>query len=70
MFRKRAIEMLRRGLKSLNELEAVEERERLAAEASVPSPTPILEAPRDFYNLPFNPALVESLINFDSTDPF
>ncbi len=40
MFRKRAADMLRRGLSSLDELDAAEEAERLAAESP-----PVLEAP-------------------------
>jgi hypothetical protein len=40
--------MLRYSLKSLDKLKAVEERERLAAEASVPTPAP--KVLLDFYN--------------------
>jgi hypothetical protein len=61
--------MLCRGLRSLDELEAVEEQERLAAESVQPAPSlgTGTSVPPD---PPFNPSLVKSLVDFNPLDPF
>jgi hypothetical protein len=69
MFRARAAEMLRRGLKSLDELDAAEEAERIAesdvsAEADPPSPR--VPIPSDF----LDPELAVALAAYDPSDPF
>jgi len=63
MFRTKAAEMLRRGLRSLDELEAAEEKERLAKEQADATPVPIDVAE------PLDPALANQLANFDPSDP-
>ena len=71
MFRARAADMLRRGLRSLDELEAAEEKEREEAEkegvatAAVPHSEPInLSDPE------LDPSLVEAISHFDPSDSF
>ena len=73
MFRKRAAEMLRRGLKSLDELDAAEEAERLAAERPpVVKDTPPLTEPYEPGSFgEMDPAVIEALsADFDPSDPF
>ena len=73
MFRKRTIEILRRGLKSLDELDATEEAERLTAEKpSIVEDTPLLTKPSkpgSFSKI--DPAVIEALsADFDPSNPF
>lgn len=68
MFRAKAADMLRRGLRSLDELEAAEEAERVEAEkgaaVETPRPTPfVLSDPE------LDPSLVAALSDFDPLDP-
>ncbi|TVY12477.1 hypothetical protein LARI1_G009517 [Lachnellula arida] len=79
MFRQRAAAMLRRGLKSLDELDAVEEAERLAAEPAQPeceaSASTNPAAPPDpfgpdFFFGPGDPALADALASYDPSDPY
>ena len=65
MFRQRATEMLRRGLRSLDDLEAAEAAEARAAADS--SPPPIVPKPIDALS---DPALVVALVDFDPSDPY
>ena len=75
MFRKRAAEILRRGLKSLEELDATEESERLIAVPIVP----VVEGKNPFPNGSSEPgslsvmdsAVIEALsASFDPSDSF
>ena len=63
--RRRAAEMLRRGLKTMDELEAAEDKEKLASEGAS-SNTPAADLPED----PFDPALASALYSFDPDDPY
>lgn len=73
MFRSRAADMLQRGLKSLDELDAVEakereetERERQAQEPPASSSDiPMVDPLADL-----DPVLVEAMSHFDPSDPF
>ena len=73
MFRKRTIEILRRRLKSLDELDTTEEAERLTAERP-----PIIGDTLLLTGLPelgsfreIDPAVIEALsTNFDPSNPF
>ena len=68
MFRARAAEMLRRSLKSLDELDAVEEAERLAAvRTPVETDPPTSEAPDPYDSL--DPELAAALAAYDPSDP-
>ena len=68
MFRARAAEMLRRGLKSLDELDAVEEAERLAeVQTPVETDPPTSEAPDPYDSL--DPELAAALAAYDPSDP-
>ena len=68
MFWARAAEMLRCGLKSLDELDAVEEAER-SAEVQTPIKTdsPTSEAPNPYDSL--DPELAAALAVYDPSDP-
>ena len=57
--------MLRRGLRSLDDLEAVEVVETRAATDS--SPPPIVPEPIDALS---DPALVVALVDFDPSEPY
>ena len=73
MFRKRAVEILRRGLKSLNKLDTTEEAERLTAENSpIIEDTPPLTIPSEPGFLgKIDPAVIEALSSdFDPSNPF
>ena len=73
MFRERAAEMLRRGLKSLDELDALKEQERLetpVADAQSPTPEASPSAPIDYFDYPLDSSLVAALVAFDSADPY
>lgn len=70
MFRARAADMLRRGLRSLDELDAAEEAERVAAKKEGNAPVVPFSEPIDLSNPEFDPALVASLADFDPSDPF
>ena len=73
MFRKRTIEILRRGLKSLDELDTTEEAERLTAERSpIIEDTPLLTKPSKPGSFgEINPAVIEALsADFDPSNPF
>lgn len=69
--RRREAEMLRRGLASLDELDAAEEEERLAAERSQPegeaSALADSAVPLD---PPMDSALAEALATYDPADPY
>jgi hypothetical protein len=83
LFRTRAAEMLRRGLKSIAELDEAEEKERLEEEASTREANPSRES-HPTYDLPGNhpsdsslfldplsdPALEQALSDFSPDDPF
>ena len=74
MFRKRVAEMLRRGLKSLDELDATEEAERLALEREA-STTEEETPPTDTFDSDFltslDPSVAVSLYSdFNPSDPF
>ena len=63
--------MLHRSLRSLDELNALKERERF--EASVVDarlPTPESSALIDYFDYPLNPSLVAALVAFDPTNPY
>jgi hypothetical protein len=64
MFRARAAEMLRRGLRSLDDLEALEESERAAPLGSSPDAHPPLD------DILLDPATADALTNFDPSAPF
>ena len=64
MFCAKAAEMLCRGFRSLDELEEIEEKERLAKESAVVSSS---SASAD--TEPFDLALANQLANFDLSDP-
>ena len=73
MFRKRAIERLRRGLKSLDELDTTEEAERLTAERPpIVEDTPLLTKPSEPGSFgKIDPAVIEALsADFDPSNPF
>ena len=73
MFRKRTIEILRRRLKSLDELDTTEEAERLTAERPpVVEDTPLLTKPSKPGSFgEINPAVIEALsADFDPSNPF
>lgn len=75
MFRTRAAEMLRRGLKTLEELDAVEEAEQKALEArSVFGSCPTLPNPEVEPDVMLDPSsdrvLSSALSDFDPSDPF
>ena len=73
MFRKRAVEMLRRRLKSLDELDATEEAERLTAERPpVVEDTPLLTNPSEPGSFgEIDPSVIVALsADFDPSNPF
>jgi len=70
MFRARAADMLRRGLRSLDELDTAEEMERVAAEKEGSVGPPRTSEPIDLSDPGLDPALVASLSDFDPSDPF
>ena len=73
MFRKRTIEILRRGLKSLDELNTTEEAERLTAERPpIVEDTPLLTKPSEPGSFgKIDLAVIEALsIDFDPFNPF
>ena len=73
MFRKRTIEILRRGLKSLDELDTTEEAERLTAERPpIVKDTPLLTKPSEPSSFgKIDPAVIEALsADFDPFNPF
>ena len=65
--------MLRYSLKSLDELDALEEREKLGA-LIVDTQLPILEPPPsaliDYSNHPLDLSLVSALVAFDPANPY
>lgn len=63
MFRKRAAEMLRRGLSSLDELDVAEEKERLD-QAATEQVTESLEVP------PLDSDLLAAVSDFNPSNPF
>ena len=73
MFRKRTIEILRRGLKSLDELNTTEEAERLTAERPpIVEDTPLLTKPSEPGSFgKIDLAVIEALsTDFDPSNPF
>ena len=73
MFRKRTIEILRRRLKSLDELDTTEEAERLAAERPpIVEATPLLTKPSKPGSFgKIDPAVIEALsADFDPSNTF
>ena len=73
MFRKRTIEILRRGLKSLDELDTTEKAERLTAERPpIVEDTPLLTKPSEPGSFgKIDLAVIEALsIDFDPFNPF
>lgn len=73
MFRSRAAEMLRRGLKSIAELDAVEEAERVEAEQSSstePEPTDRHEDPSLLWDPESDPVLSQALASYDPGSVF
>jgi hypothetical protein len=64
MFRKRAAEILRRRLKSLDELDKAE-----ASKSLVPRKDPSIPL-TDFFDQPVNPVLLEACASFNPSDPF
>ena len=61
--------MLRRGLKSLDKLDALEEQEKLVDNASLISATPLL-IPVNYSSHPLDLSLVSALVAFDPADPY
>ena len=73
MFRKRAIEILRRRLKSLDELDTTEKAERFTAERPpIIEDTPLLTKPSEPGSFgKIDPAVIEALsADFDPFNPF
>jgi len=78
MFRARASEMLRRGFKSLRDLEATEDKERLAEEgerlvteqAQSEGEASALADPAALPDPPMDPDLAEALATYDPSNPF
>ena len=73
MFRKRVVEILRRGLKSLDELDTIKEAKRLALEREAPT-TEEETPPTDTFDSDFlaslDPSVAASLYSdFDPSDP-
>ena len=73
MFRERVAEILRCGLKSLDELDILKEREKLRAsvvdiQPLIPEPLPL--ASINYSNYPLDLSLVSALMAFDSADPY
>jgi hypothetical protein len=69
MFRSRAAEMFRRGLKSLEELDALEEEERLASSTPAPEPSSFGDESL-FLDPSLDPVLSAARADFDPSDPF
>jgi len=69
--RRREAEMLRRGLASLDELDAAEEEERLAAERAQPGgEASVSTDPAASLDPPMDPDLAEALATYDPSNPF
>jgi hypothetical protein len=70
MFRARAADMLRRGLRSMDELEAAEEAERVAAEKEGSLEASTFSEPIDLTDPELDPSLVAALSDYDPSNPF
>ena len=70
MFRARAAEMLRRGLKSLDKLNALEETKRLKREKAQALAVKTSSFPSLSFKEPLNLALALALSDFNPNDPY